>query len=64
LQLAAAYTRKRFFPKNTSKDVFSAKDVPLGVPMTTINILTFKFSKNRHFGTDFDWTVFCGQKLL
>jgi len=29
LQLATAYTRKRIFTKNTSKDVVPAKDVPL-----------------------------------
>ena len=38
LQLATAYAPKRIFTKNKLKDVAPAKDVPFGVPMTTLNI--------------------------
>jgi len=32
------------------------------VPMTLFYIWTLKFPKSRHFGTDFDWTVFLRPK--
>ena len=37
LQLATAYTPKRIFTKNTSKDVVTAKEVPFGSPDDVIN---------------------------
>jgi len=36
----------------------------LGVPMTIFYIWTLKFPKNRHFGTDFEWTVFLRPKTV
>ena len=54
---ATAYTPGRIFTQNTSNDVVPDKEVPLWVMMTIFYIWTLKFLKNRHFGTDFEWTI-------
>ena len=61
---ATVYTPGRIFTQNTSNDVVPGKEVPFWVSMTIFYIWTLKFPKNRHFGTDFDWTVFCDRKPL
>jgi len=57
LNKATADTPERIFRHNTSKkDVVPGKEVPFRQSITIFDIWTLKFPKNRHFGTDIDWT--------